>query len=52
MAQLISSVLILPWNLSRDVFPIEMGMFGIDRANFYAKQGAKKVVFTACHWVS
>ena len=30
-------VLILPWNLSRAVFPIEMGMFGIDRANFYAK---------------
>ena len=30
-------VLIPPWNLSRAVFPIEMGMFGIDRANFYAK---------------
>ena len=36
-AQSISSVLIPPWNLSRAVFPIEMGMFGIDRANFYAK---------------
>ena len=36
-AQSISSVLIPPWNLSRAVFPIAMGMFGIDRANFYAK---------------
>lgn len=36
-AQSISSVLIPPWNLSRAVFPIEVGMFGIDRANFYAK---------------
>ena len=36
-AQSISSVLIPPWNLSRAVFPIEMSMFGIGRANFYAK---------------
>ena len=36
-AQSISSVLIPSWNLSRAVFPIEMGMFCIDRANFYAK---------------